>query len=190
MTALLRIPALALAFLAAACAERVVADLPAPAYTQGEVAYAAADRDLRVVVHGNPFGMEPQALGRLVTDSMQNRIMGVRTNFTTTPNETARRDYRVVLVFNATENLLNSSLCSMNAFATAPPGGPIVLQGAFCRGSGALTSATGWLDEVQAPTDPAFRQFISDMTVSLFPAHRADLNDSFGNGNGCFGPTC
>ncbi|WP_207459600.1 hypothetical protein [Azospirillum sp. SYSU D00513] len=180
-----RIAVLALALATAACSERVVSDLPAPAYTQGEVAYAAADRDLRVVVHGNPFPMNQQAFGRLVTDSMQNRIFGVRTNFTTTPNETARRDYRVVLAFNPTENLLNSSLCGMPTIPTAPPGGPIVVQGAFCRSSGTLTSATGWMDEVRSPDDPSFRQLISDMTFSLFPAHRSENDFDSCSGTDC-----
>lgn len=165
----------------AACGERVVADEPAPAYTMQEVAYAAADRDLRVVVHGNPFGGDPQAFGQTLTGMMQNRIMGVRTNFTTMPGPSARPDYRVVLAFNLAENELNSALCARPALPTKAPGGPIIVQGAFCRGGGPLTSATGWLDRPQSAQDPAFRDLISDMTYSLFPNRRADA---------CGGPEC
>ncbi len=158
----------------AACGERVVADEPAPAYTLAEVAYAAADRDLRVVVHGSPFNGDPQAFGQSLTGMMQNRILGVRTNFTTTPGPTARPDYRVVLAFNLAENELNSALCVRPALPTRPPGGPIIVQGAFCRGGGVLSSATGWLDRPQSALDPAFRDLIGDMTYSLFPTRRAD----------------
>ncbi|AWK87060.1 hypothetical protein [Azospirillum thermophilum] len=157
--------------------ERVVSDLPAPAYTPGELAYAASDRDLRVVIHGNPFGGDGERFGDRVTDYMQNHVFGVRTHFTIRPDQTARPDYRVVLAFNPAQNTLNSELCRNAAIPTRPPGGAIVVQGAFCRGGGALTSATGWLDEVKTMEDPDFRQLIGDLTFSLFPTKRAEADD-------------
>lgn len=181
MTSLPRLAILALGAALAACSnERVVADHPAPAYTGAEVSYAASDRDLRVVIHGNPFGIDQQRFEQLVTDNMQNRILGVRTNFTTTPNQSARPLYRVVMAFNPAETMLNSYLCSGQPIRTSPPGGPIVVQGAFCRGGGSLTSATGWLDRPQGPADPDFRSLISDMTFSLFPTYRSESNCSGG----------
>lgn len=153
--------------------ERVVASDPMPAYTLSEVSYAASNRDLRVVLHGNPFGLDAQSFAEKVLPSMQGRVFGVRTNLTTTPNDTARPDYKVVLAFNPAETMMNSGVCTNGPIPTRPPGGPIVVQGAFCRG-GALTSATGWLDNPKGPDDPDFRQLISDMTFSLFPTMRAD----------------
>ncbi|HYH40173.1 MAG TPA: hypothetical protein VD860_18280 [Azospirillum sp.] len=179
---LLRPAVLSVCLALAACGERVVADEPSPAYTLAEVAYAASNRDLRVVVQGNPFGGDPQAFGQVVTGMMQNRIMGVDTNFTTTPGPSARPDYRVVLAFNVARNELNSALCANPALPTKPPGGPIIVQGAFCRGGGPLSSATGWLDQPKSVQDPAFRDLIADMTYSLFPTRRAD--------SGCSGPDC
>lgn len=165
----------------AACGERVVADDPTPAYTLQEVAYAAADRDLRVEIHGDPFGGDPRALEQAIPALMQNRILGVDTRFTTTPGPTALPGYRVVLVFNMAQTSLNSTLCRSGPIATKPAGRPAVVQGAFCRGGGALTSATGWLDEPTTPDDPAFRHLIADMTYSLFPSRQADS---------CGGPDC
>ncbi|MCW2243335.1 hypothetical protein [Azospirillum canadense] len=183
MTALLRLAALALCAGAAACSnERVVADQPMAAYTRAEVAYAASNRDMRVVIQGNPFGMDAQSFGQLVTDNMQNRVSGVDTHFTTTPNDTARPDYRVVFAFNPAQTMLNSYLCAGQPIRTSPPGGPIVVQGAFCRGGGPLSSATGWLDSPRGPADPDFRQLISDMTFTLFPSAQSDA--------GCSGPDC
>lgn len=161
------------------CAERVVAGDPMPAYTLQEVVYAANDRDLRVVLHGQPFSGGAEALARAVLPSMQNRIMGVRTTLTTTPNDSARPDYRVVLVFNATGNLPSWGVCRDDAVptlppTTPPPDGTLVVQGAFCRGGGALTTATGWLDNPKGLDDPGLRQLIGDMTVSLFPNRRTD----------------
>lgn len=165
---------LSAAALAACTNERVVASEPTPAYTRSEVVYAASDRDLRVVLHGNPFGLPPDRFAEAVLPHMQNRVLGVRTNLTTTPNDTARRDYKVVLAFNVVENMLNSALCADGPIPTSPPGGAIVVQGAFCRSGAALTSATGWLDRPQGTDDSDFRNLISDMTFSLFPSQRAE----------------
>jgi hypothetical protein len=175
------------AVLSACVSERVTANAPSSMYTPGEAVYAASDRDLRVVVLGNPFGMDPQDFGRLVTDNMQGRISGVQTRFTTAPGQTARPDYSVVLAFNPAETMVSSTLCSGQPIPTKPPGGPIVVQGAFCRGTGflgligqqgfigilgggALTTASGWLDNPRGPDDPAFRALVSDMTFALFPS--------------------
>ncbi|MBP2227203.1 hypothetical protein J2847_000483 [Azospirillum agricola] len=154
--------------------ERVVANDPMPAYTLSEVAYAASERDLRVVLIGDPFGLDPQSFAAKVLPSMQNRVFGVKTTLTTTPNETARPDYKVVLAFNIANTTLSSAICGDAPIPTRPPGGPIVVQGAFCRGGGALTSATGWLDRPQGPDDRDFQYLISDMTFSLFPTRQAN----------------
>ncbi|MBP2298594.1 hypothetical protein [Azospirillum picis] len=162
------------AALAACTNERVVASEPAPAYTMSEVAYAAANRDLRVVLYGDPFGLTPERLADKVLPHMQNRVAGVVTHLTTTPDESARPIYKVVLAFNVAQTTLNSELCGSVPIPTRPPGGAIVVQGAFCRQGGALTGATGWLDQPQGPDDPDFRSLISDMTFTLFPTRRAD----------------
>ncbi|WP_448206653.1 hypothetical protein [Azospirillum sp. sgz302134] len=190
MAGILRPAILILCAAVAACAnERVTANVPASIYTTGEVAYAAADRDLRVIVYGDPFGIGPQGFGQRVTDGMQNRITGVQTNFTTVPNQTARPDYDVVLAFNPAQTMVSSYLCSGQPIETKPPGGPIVVQAAFCRrtglfgliggtgilgllGGGAMTSATGWLDHPQGPDDPAFKALIGDLTSALFPTEQ------------------
>ncbi|HEY0833280.1 MAG TPA: hypothetical protein VGE72_05160 [Azospirillum sp.] len=170
-----RLALLALLPVLAACGrERVVADEISPAYTAAEVAYAASDRDLRVVIHGNPLGGSPQAFARTVTDAMQNKIIGVRTNFTTTPNASARPDYAVVLAFNPAETMLNSALCRGGGIPTKPVGGTLIVQSAFCRAGGALTSATGWLDEPRGLDDPALRELIAGLTFSLFPSRRVE----------------
>lgn len=155
--------------------ERVVASEPAPAYTASEVAYAAGNRDLRVVLHGDPFGLPQPVFAQKVLPYMQNRVFGVSTRLTTVPDDTARKEYKVVLAFNVAETMLNSSLCTDGPIPTRPPGGAIVVQGAFCRGGAALTSATGWLDRPMGPDDPDFHSLISDMTFMLFPTRRSDL---------------
>ncbi|MBE9553733.1 MAG: hypothetical protein IMF05_09760, partial [Proteobacteria bacterium] len=80
---------LAAALAVAACAAggvRLTQQEIAPSYSPGEFAYAGAGRDMRVVVVGNPFGGDRAVFERAVTDAMQGRHWGQRTNFTTTPD--------------------------------------------------------------------------------------------------------
>jgi hypothetical protein len=51
-----------------------------------------AGRDTRVIIHGNPFGMDQAAFNKAVTDNMQGATPGRRTNFTTTPGKTAQHN--------------------------------------------------------------------------------------------------
>lgn len=173
----------ALLVLLAACDSRVVPSEVMPAYSQAEAAYGLGNRDARVVIHGDPFGVPDAVLGKAVTDAMQNRVMGVVTDFTTTPDDSAHPDYRVTFVFNPVRALLSSSICAGGPFETKPPQPDIEVLGAFCRG-GALTSATGWLDDVKGPDDPRFDTLMGDMTSALFPTTVSDSRDA------CSGPDC
>lgn len=161
-----------------ACGTRVVADEPTAVYSRSEVGYGFGDRDARVRVIGNPFPVPKPVLERTVTDAMQNKALGIRTHFTTTPDDTARPDYWVVMAFNPARDVLAARLCGAETLATAPPdGGPVVVEAAVCR-PGAMTSATGWIDEVTGVDDPRFRQLIGDLTFALFPIRRTqDDND-------------
>ncbi len=149
------------------------------AYSSGAFAYAGAGRDLRVVVVGNPFGGDPVAFGTAVTEAMQGRHWGQRTNFTTSPGETARANYRVLMLFDPPADLNAMRLCreEPGALPTAPAGGEVVLFGAFCRGDSSLTTIKGRVSGAANARDPAFRALVADVTNGLFPPAR-DRNRS------------
>jgi hypothetical protein len=172
-----------------ACADglsRVMADTPSTAYSPLEFSAAAGGRDLRTDIHGNPFPIEQTAFNHAVTQLMQNKHFGPSTHFTTTPNETANPNYRVVMVFNSSGTVLNTNLCSAAPIPTRPATGePIRVQAAFCRG-GTLTSATGWAPAVASPEAPTFQRLIADTTFSLFPFRDPNQDDD----QGCWMPEC
>ncbi|WP_435537809.1 hypothetical protein [Azospirillum sp. ST 5-10] len=193
MTRSPRLAVLALCAMSAACSvPRVTPGSPSPAYTPGEAAAAASNRDLHVVVLGNPFGMDQDRFVRLVTEAMPDNAAGVPTHFTAVPNASAHPDYRVVLAFNPARTVAGAALCGDQPVPTAPPGGPVAVQAAFCRdvgflglfgregplgafgvlGGGALTTASGWLDSPHGADDPAFRTLVRDLTIALFPTER------------------
>jgi hypothetical protein len=173
--------AAAAAVLVAGCAgiDRVTEDPPSLIYSLQDFAAAGDGRDFRVDIQGNPFAVDQQSFDRAVTDAMQGHHFGPRTHFTTTPNDTSKPGYRVVMVFNPATPFPNSVLCLGQRFPTLPPNGgtPVHAQAAFCSG-GVATSLSAYLGQAQGPDDPAFRRLVGDMTLSLFPPTNPERNNS------------
>ena len=152
-------------------------------YNPGEFAYGAADRDLRVVIVGNPFGGDSQAFGTAVTDAMQGQHFGQHTNFTTTPGPEARLAYRVVLVFGPPAGMNAARQCREEALAvqTVRTNDQIELSGAFCRGDNPMTRIRGRVSGAANAQDPAFQALVCQVTNGLFPPDR----ERDRNGRGC-----
>ncbi len=181
----MRTPIIVLATLlfAAACAPggtRLTHQYLSPAYNSGEFAYAGAGRDLRTVVHGNPFGggqpgIGQPAFGEAVTDAMQGRHWGQRTHFTTAPGADARNLYKVVLLFDPPIEFPGLRLGRDDdaTLARVPRRGDgIAVFAAFCSGDKSLTEIRGSVPSATGPTDPAFRELVGDVTRALFPLKR------------------
>jgi len=169
--------ALASLFLIVACAPGSVRltrlDI-SPTYDPGEFAFVAAGRDLHVEIVGNPFGGDQAAFEAAVTDAMQGRHWGQRTNFTTTPGEDARLTHRVVFLFDPLPSQNGSRLCRGEAtdLRTERVAGEIALFGAFCREETARSRIRGHIAAATGPEDPAFRELVGQVTRSLFPPNR------------------
>lgn len=169
-----RFPLFGAIFLMAACAPGGVMlsmqDIDT-AYNPSELAYAGADRDMRVIVVGNPFSGDQAAFASAVTDAMQGQHWGQATNFTTTPSGSARDLYRVVMLFDPPKSLGSGRLCREEAtgLPSEGSGDGIVLFGAFCRADKRLTSIRGHMPEASGAQDPAFRSLVAQVTNGLFP---------------------
>lgn len=153
-----------------------------PVYKAGEFAYAGAGRDLKVEVIGNPFGGDPAAFGKTVTDYMQGNHWGPRTNFTTTPGASARESYRVVMLFNPPRTLVGMRLCREEASSLPSESGreEIVVFAAFCRRNESLTEIKGRIDGATGPGDPIFGDLVAQATNALFPPKRRFEGDRGG----------
>ena len=153
-----------------------------PSYRPGEFAYAGADRDMRVIVVGNPFGGEQEAFERAVTNKMQGNHWGPRTNFTATPGASARSSYRVVMLFDPPVDLSPARLCRDDP-DTLPSGDSpdkTVLFAAFCRERRSLTEIKGSVPRPSGPEDPVFEDPVAEVTDGLFPPDRRYDDDRGG----------
>ncbi len=129
-----------------------------------------AARDTKVVIHGNPFGMEAAAFAKAVTGNMQGANPGPRTNFTTTPGKSATKNRWVVMAFNAEVGIYE--LCRAKRFETRASEGALSLRAAWCfdgRQDSRVTASVAAPDDVN---DPRFRDLIRQTVLNLFPRHK------------------
>ncbi|HET6519511.1 MAG TPA: hypothetical protein VFG47_06775 [Geminicoccaceae bacterium] len=155
-----------------------------PNYTVAEYAYGAGRRDLYTFVRGDPFGMGDAAFEGAVIDALNRHPpLPQPTRFTATPGESARPPYRTVVLFGAPPAVLPNALCRLSydesgpvpvAAPAAAENGTLRAAAAFCRGAGALTTATGQVEGVESVADPGFDALISQLVLALFPLENMD----------------
>lgn len=139
-------------------------------YDPNELHYAGDDRDFWTVVLGNPFGVPQPVVDAAVTDAMADTRWGRRTNFTTTPDDSARTSYRIIMLING-NTAAGNRICGYQQGGPLGPGdhgGKVHVVATYCRGAYPLTQAVGSVDAAGVG-DPEFRQFIRQLMVNLLP---------------------
>ncbi len=132
--------------------------------------YAAADRDFRTIIYGNPSAASKQAFDAAVIAAMQGRNWGPTTNFTTTPSESAHKEYRVVMIFSGERHYGGKAACGdVDPGALAPVRDRVRLQAAFCFRDRVLSEVQVKLDAFQGPNDPALDRAVAQAVLHLFP---------------------
>jgi hypothetical protein len=144
----------------------------APQYDFSEF-YAATDRKtFRVIVAGNPFPQLAQAeMQRRLLPVMQANRPRPRLTFTyDVPAETPRPDYRLVLVFDAVNDLTAARVCAGEIRLrprTPEPAGRFAVFGVYCRNDQALSQATA-STPATGPEDPRVGQLLSQLFLVMF----------------------
>ncbi|MEE8223858.1 MAG: hypothetical protein V3S59_06105 [Alphaproteobacteria bacterium] len=124
-------------------------------------------RDTLVVVHGNPFGMDPAAFAKAVTDNMQGANPGPRTNFTTTPGKSAEKNLLVVMAFNARVGIYQ--LCQGTDIETRRLSHQLTLTAAWCFDGRQDSLVEAVVGPAKGAGDPRFRALIRQTVLNLFP---------------------
>ena len=166
--------AMAVALAATGCASAVLMQSSNDTQTVpgvlGTFIYAGADRDMRTVVVGNPFSAPKAEVDQAITDNMQGRNYGLPTHFTTTPGETARPGYSVVIMFDPPQGMAKDDICGETGKRLPePPGDRIRMLTGFCAGDGLLSWVIASISRVATPTDPAFGNLVAQSTRNLLP---------------------
>lgn len=149
-----------------AATPRIVGDIET-AYDPQDFDLYFRNRDARVVVKGDPFGMGAEAFAKAVTELLPRERRGAVAHFTTTPGPNADKTARLVLLFNVRAS---GDICRMQAFEPAAPrGGAVRLDAAWCPGPTAHSSATGYLSSASGIADEGFRALVAETATELFP---------------------
>lgn len=147
----------------------------APQYEYSEF-YAVADKKpFQVIVAGNPFPALPiDDVRRRLLPVMQANRPGPRLTFTyDTPAELPRPYYRLVLVFDAANDLTAARVCTNEIRRRPEPSGRFEVFAVYCRNELALSQAVARL-AASSPEDPnvgtLLRQLFQVLFVRVNPA--------------------
>jgi len=170
------VPAVLAALLLAACAppsSPVIGGSDyAPQYDFSEFYAATNDKTFRVIIGGNPFPqLSQQEMQRQLLPVMQANRPRPRLTFTyDVPAELPRPDYRLVLVFDSTNDLTAARVCTgeIRLQPRAPESaGRVRVFGIYCRNDQALSQAIG-TTAATGPEDPRMGQLLQQLFLVIF----------------------
>jgi hypothetical protein len=144
----------------------------APQYDFSEFFAATDGKAFRVIVAGNPFPqLSPPEMQRRLLPVMQANRPRPRLTFTyDVPAELPRPDYRLVMVFDAANDLTAARVCAGEVrHQPRPPesAGRFAVFAVYCRNDQALSQATATTPAI-APEDPRVGQLLSQLFLVLF----------------------
>ncbi len=166
-----------------------------PGYRLNEFAFAGSTGAVRTVVTGDPFSVGRERFAKAVSEAMYGHHFGPAVEFSTDPDVEVTGSYKVVLMFDAPLSAGEATVCgtppgtepaAATASAAPSPDRPVHVVAAFCRSRQPLTNLAGVMAR-SGIDDPAFRDFVAQVTLRLFPANnpendRGHDNDIFFGG--------
>ena len=168
---------LILAGAGSACSSSVVVLSPTSydgAYRPTVLNYAATSGGILVEVVGNPFDVPKADLESAITSAMTGSHFGQQVDFVTTPPEGFRSPYRIVILFDPTQNYTANKLCKQGKSIQPGTGEIVKVHAALCANGAALTGVSGRIGGVTGQDDPQFRRLISQITMNLLPPVNPD----------------
>lgn len=131
--------------------------------------YAVKDGPVLVVVDGNPFTIDSQALAETVAAAMQAGFSEPFVKFTADAARAPRPDHRIIWTFNPQPGYDINSVCGERRPAAATSvGRRLELRVAFCQGGRVVSAVQGWIAAAAAGPDRAsWRNLVAQMTRQL-----------------------
>jgi hypothetical protein len=170
LTYSLRGAGVALVMAVSGCSGVTIAPVHSGTSTAGnDFDFVGGGRDFTTVVIGNPYGGDSAAFDERVTAALNETNVRQRTNFTTKPGPSARRSYKLVLVFNS-GRLSENSLCQDTAALRGGPAGtsPMTVQAGFCNGGASAVDVYASMGDGSPPG--ALQDMLGQVQLALFPS--------------------
>ncbi len=177
LSATLALPALALA-------GTIGGSYYAPQYDFREFWAATDNKPFQVVLGGNPFpNVDAATVARDLLPAMQRAKPRPALTFTyDQPSPRPSPDYRLVLVFDAANNLNADPVCAGEPMRFKPNRpGVFNVYAIYCRNDRMLSYTTAWTDAT-GPTDPRIERLFRQLFLVVFkegPSRWAMLDQPF-----------
>lgn len=145
--------------------------------------YAAANRDFKFSVMGDPFkGQEAQLTAATIAEFQRN-YAHYNTHFTTTPNDSALPPYHIVVAYGDVVFGAEDEICKENSAFLAPSApGKLEILAVYCDDA-AMTFNRAMIPMPSGPNDPALARTLNDMAWRLIPEEQdAAPKRMFGTG--------
>lgn len=136
-------------------------------------AAGGGDRQMQVVVLGNPFDILRSELEEATVDSLQSSPSFIPINFATNPeNPDPGRPYRLVLAFNPDGISDPGKLCEVDGDLKTSAGtdGRLTMMGAFCSTDSYLGHGIARASNVDGADSASFDDMVFQLKTSLFPS--------------------
>lgn len=131
--------------------------------------YAASDRDFTIVVKGNPFAASQVALTDRVTAAFQKAQPSVNANFTSQPNETARKPYKAVVLFNSESWVTAEQICGQpDEVPIKTTAKELRIRAVFCDDL-PISEISATATPLPSFNDPEFDNALVELALRLFP---------------------
>lgn len=131
------------------------------------------DRQMQVVVLGNPFDILRSELEEATVDSLQSSPSFIPINFAINPeNPDPDRPYRLVLAFNPDGISDPGKLCEVDGDLKTSAGtdGRLTMMGAFCSTDSYLGHGIARASKVDGADSASFDDMVFQLKTSLFPS--------------------
>ena len=131
--------------------------------------YAAANRDFKFSVMGDPFHGQKAQLTAATIAQFQRNYAQYNTHFTTTPNDTALPPYHIVVAYGNVVFGTEDEICKGDGAYLAPSApGQLEILAVYCDDN-AMTFNRAAIPMPSGPNDPALARTLNDMAYRLIP---------------------
>jgi len=140
-------------------------------YSPGLMQWIGGGRDLDLRVTGNPTRVAPAMWEESIAEAMNATAWLPDTNITTMPDDTARGNFHISVVFNAPAALDGRSLClgQVAPETLLPDDGTSRIAMALCNHARPVSSAWAATAPILAPGAPQLQAALGQLMRQIFP---------------------
>ncbi len=141
-------------------------------YYDGAFEFATKDGKINTHVVGSPFSAAAGNFKNTVTSMMYGSTFGRNVKFVSSPPNTEKYRFHVVVTFNVTRSINMADLCeNPTRLKSDPTRKTTSMEAIFCQGGYPLSYASGYVSGLTGPSDPRFAQLVREVTLSMIPRY-------------------